>query len=331
MKIWNLPLVEFIPFDELEETRPVVVVSTTGAWEAVADDLHHLNIADRVEIKEATVHHWLNLSAKLQPAIANLEMPIVYAVGGGLAVDAAKYIANGLQLPLTCLPTALSADAFLTPFSGVRHAGCVTFLETKPPDRLIVDLDVWAVAPENLRTAGICELLSIATSLWDWEFAAENGQNPEGMELIPWVADAAQAILDGGLECAEPAGAGDDEGLKQLLDCMALAVQLCNQIGHTRPKEGSEHYFSYAVENLLGKSLPHGELIATGILLMAEFQDQESEELEAALQACHVPLGNIPEDVVGAALQGLPAYARKHDLPYGIAHEKNNSNYILTA
>ena len=45
MKIWNLPLVEFIPFDELEEERPVIIVTTTGAWEAVAEDLKHLNIA----------------------------------------------------------------------------------------------------------------------------------------------------------------------------------------------------------------------------------------------------------------------------------------------
>jgi len=54
---------------------------------------------------------------------------------------------------------------------------------------------------------------------------------------------------------------------------------------------------------------------------MAEFQDQDTEELEAALEACHIPLENIPEDVLGATLKGLPAYVRNHELPYGIAHE----------
>jgi glycerol-1-phosphate dehydrogenase [NAD(P)+] len=188
---------------------------------------------------------------------------------------------------------------------------------------LIVDMDVLAVAPEPIRAAGICDVLSIATGLWDWELAAEKGQNPEGMELIPWVADAAQAILDGALECAEAAGAGDDEGLKQLLDCLALEVQLCNQIGHSRPEEGSEHYFAYSVENLMGKGLPHGDLVGPGILLMAEFQEQDTGVLEAALEACHVQLDNIPADVIGATLKGLPDYVRKHDLPYGIAHELN--------
>ena len=114
---------------------------------------------------------------------------------------------------------------------------------------------------------------------------------------------------------------GDPEGLKQLLDCLAMEVQLCNQIGHSRPEEGSEHYFAYAVENLVGKGFPHGDLVGPGILLMGAYQDQNTEELEAALRACHIPLDNIPEDIVGATLVDLPRYVREHDLPYGIAHE----------
>jgi glycerol-1-phosphate dehydrogenase [NAD(P)+] len=321
MKIWNLPLIEFIPYDELEEPHPIILVTTAGAWEAVSDDLKQLPIASHLWVTEASVPHWLNLTTVLQPEMVNLESPIVYAVGGGLAVDAAKYIANGLNLPLTSLPTALSVDAFLTWASGVRHEGCVQYLETKVPERLIVDMAVLAAAPKAIRAAGICDVLSIATGLWDWELAAEKGKNPEGMELIPWVADAAQAILDGALECAEAAGMGDDEGLKQLLDCLALEVQLCNQIGHSRPEEGSEHYFAYSVENLVGKGLPHGDLVGPGIILMAAYQEQDVDLLEAALQACHVSLDQIPADIIGATIQGLPAYVRKHDLPYGIAHE----------
>lgn len=321
MKIWNLPVTEFIPFDELEEGHPVVVVTTAGAWESVAEDLKQLNIVSRVDVSEATLHQWVNLTANLQPKVNELESPVIYSIGGGLAVDAAKYIAKGLNLPLTCLPTALSVDAFLTWTSGVRHEGCVEYMETKSPERLIIDMDVLATAPENIRAAGICDVLSIATGLWDWELAAEKGENPEGMELVPWVADAAQAILDGALECAEAAGAGDPDAIKQLLDCLALEVQLCNQIGHSRPEEGSEHYFAYSVENLLGEGLPHGNLVGPGILLMAEFQDQDTSQLESALEACHIPLDNIPEDLIGATLSSLPGYVRKHELPYGIAHE----------
>jgi len=330
MRIWNLPVVDFIPFDALEEERPIILVTTDGAWQAVADDLQHLDIVWRANITEATIHQWVNNTTEIQSQIINPpeaspipnhQSPIIYAVGGGLAVDAAKYIAYHTGLELVSLPTALSVDAFLTWASGVRAEGCVKYLETQPPQRLIMDVDVLAVAPEGIRAAGICDVLSIATGLWDWELAAEQGKNPEGMELIPWAADAAQSILDGALECAEAAGAGDAEGLKQLLDCLAMEVQLRNQIGHSRPEQGSEHYFAYSVENYLGKSLPHGDLVGPGILLMAEFQDQDTYALERALKACHIPLDTIPEDVVGLTLKGLPDYVRKHDLPYGIVHE----------
>ncbi len=321
MRIWNLPLIDFIALDEIEEDTPVAVVTTEGAWDSVAEDLEQLDIFWRENVKQATVQHYATLTARLGQAAADRDPFMIYAVGGGLAVDAAKYVANALSVPHTCLPTALSSDAFLTCASGVRHRGCVAYIETRPPDRLFVDLDVLAVAPEPLRAAGICDVLSIATGLWDWELAAEKEMNPEGMELIPWVADAAQAILDGALECAQAAGVGDEEGLKQLLDCLALEVQLCNQIGHSRPEEGSEHYFAYSVENLLGPGWSHGSLVGPGILLMAEFQGQDTRELERALRDCHIPLEAIPEDVLGSTLVGLPAYVREHNLPYGIAHE----------
>ncbi len=321
MRIWNLPVVEYIPFDELEEEQPVALVTTEGAWEVIADDLTHFDIRWRIKVTDATIPHFVTLTNQLEQVLKNESPLVIYSVGGGLAVDAAKYIANALNIRLVCLPTALSVDAFLTWTSGIRHHGCVKYIETKTPDRLIIDVDVLATAPAEIRAAGICDVLSIATGLWDWEFAAEKEKNPEGMELIPWVADVAQAILDGGLECAEAAGAGDEEGLRELMDCLALEVQLCNQVGHSRPEEGSEHYFAYSVENLMGKGLPHGDLVGPGILLMAEFQEQETQELEEALKACHIPLENIPEDIIGATLMGLPEYVREHQLPYGIAHE----------
>ncbi|MBN1665647.1 MAG: iron-containing alcohol dehydrogenase [Anaerolineales bacterium] len=320
MKIWNIPIIDLIACDEFAETQPVVVITTAGAWEAVAGDLQALPVLHRVWVETATEAAWRQQIGALKAAVPQLPEASIYAIGGGLAFDAAKYFAHQLNRPLVGIPTALSVDAFLTWASGVRVGGCVQYLETKPPERLIIDLDVLAAAPAAIRAAGICDVLSIATGLWDWEYAAEKGQNPEGMELIPWAADAALAILDGALECADAAGAGDPDGLKQLLDCLAMEVQLCNQLGHSRPEEGSEHYFAYSAENLMGKGLPHGDLVGPGIVLMAEFQEQETAPLEGALQACHIPLDRIPEDVVGATLRGLPAYVRKHKLPYGIAH-----------
>jgi glycerol-1-phosphate dehydrogenase [NAD(P)+] len=319
--IWSVPGIEFQSFDEITETRPVILVTTPGSWGAVKTDLQSLQIAHSYTIQSATASKWMEMSAEVLANKSNLEDPVIYAVGGGLPVDAAKYLSHHTSLPLYSLPTALSVDAFFTWASAVRHDGCVTYLETRPPDKVVIDFDVLSTAPETIRAAGICDVLSIATALWDWEYAEEMGENTEGLELIPWAADAAQAVLQGALECAEAAGAGDAGGLKQLLDCLALEAQLCNLIGHSRPQEGSEHYFAYAVENYLEKRPPQAHLVGPGIMLMAERQEQEVEELRYALTACHIPLNQIPSDIITKTLKGLPEYVLKHNQPFGIAHQ----------
>jgi glycerol-1-phosphate dehydrogenase [NAD(P)+] len=314
--IHNLPRVEMRPFESLEESRRALVVTSGPAWRAVAHRLHGLDVLDRVEVSGATAEAWDALAAGADLAAAE----VAYAVGGGLAADAAKYMAARHGLALVVLPTALSVDAFLTATSGVRADGCVRYLPSKVPETLILDLDVVAAAPPGVRAAGITDVLSIATGCWDWQFAEEQGQNPPGMTFIPWVYDAAQAILRGALDCAEAAGRGDRDGLKALYDGLALEVQLCNQVGHARPEEGSEHYFAYAAENLTGHGLPHGDLVGPGILLAARLQGQDTRALEAALRACNVPLDRIAPEATAATLRDLPDYARRHRLPFGIAH-----------
>ncbi len=315
-KLPNLPLVHLMPFSEVDEKRPALLITSTPAWNAVKGHLRGLNVVAMLDVTEATPAAWdLLLSSSSTP-----EMEIVYAVGGGLTADAAKYMARKLNLPLTVLPTALSVDAFITAASGIRRDGCVYYIETKVPETLILDLDVIAAAPAHIRAAGITDVMSIATGSWDWKFAHERGQNPPGMEFIPWVYENAQSILNGVLDCAAAAGRGDQEGLKTLYDCLAMEVQLCNQVGHARPEEGSEHYFAYCAENYTGHGWPHGDLVGPGIMLMSRLQGQATERYESALRACRIPLDRIPADLTAKTLKNLPSYCKKHGLAFGLAH-----------
>lgn len=101
-----------------------------------------------------------------------------------------------LGLLLVCLPTALAVNAFLIWASGLRQEGLVVYLETLPPGKL---LEIIRRVPPSIRAAGICDVLSIATGCRDWQFAEQQSQNPAGMQLIPYVYNAAQAILQGAL------------------------------------------------------------------------------------------------------------------------------------
>lgn len=316
--IWPISKIDLISLEEVVETRPVALVYSEPAWQEVKDKLR-LPVAWEIDIQKASESYW-------RAQLDEMKGEVVYAVGGGLPADAAKYLAAARDLPLVCVPTALSVDAFVTWASGVRESGGVKYLETKVPENLLVDLDVIAAAPAFIRAAGICDVLSIATGSWDWRFAEEKGMNPPEMPYSAYVDQAAQAILQGALDCAEAAGRGSRAGLKQLLDVIALEVQLCNQVGHSRPEEGSEHYFAYAVENELGYGLPHAELLGPGILAIAQIQGQDTRPLKEAMLGCQINLGRVPQDILIHTLKHLPDYSRKHDLPYGIAHELNEEH-----
>jgi glycerol-1-phosphate dehydrogenase [NAD(P)+] len=314
-KVHPLPSIELMPVSVIDERRSVLLITSSPAWNAVKGGLR-LEITSQLEPLKATTQHW---DALITPQPNPAE--VVYAVGGGLVADAGKYIASRLDLSLVLVPTALTVDAFFTATAGVREKGCVTYIEAHPPDRVVVDFEVIASAPPSLRAAGISDVLSILTGSWDWQFAHQRSMNPPGMEFIPWVYESAQSILHGALDCAEAAGSGDPAGLKQLLDCLCMEVQLCNQVGHARPEEGSEHYFAYCAEqHVTGAGWSHADLLAPGILLMAELQGQVTHACEAALLACHVPINRIPPEAVESTLLELPVYCQRHNLPFGLAH-----------
>ena len=317
--IYPVPHQELMPVQAIVEKRPVALVTNQGAWDAVKDILN-LPITWKVCVQGATTNYWDALLAQMQGEV-------IYAVGGGLSVDTAKYLGAKKNLPVICVPTALSVDAFTAWSSGVRVNGCVEYITTKVVDKLIVDLDVIASAPPFIRAAAICDLLSIATGRWDWRFALERGKNPPAQEFIPYIDTLAGAILQGTLDCAEAAGRGDKGGLRQLLDCVILETQMLNQIGHARPEEGSEHYFAYLAENFTGPGLLHANLVCPGILIFAHLQGQDIQPLKTAMRQCNIPLNAISEKHIRETLAGLPTYCEHHSLAYGKAHTLKESDW----
>lgn len=319
-EIWPVPIQKFKSFKEIDEKQPVALVTSQAAWDAVKD-LLHLPIVWQVDVQRATTEYWESL-------MEDFKGEVIYAVGGGLPADTAKYIGMKKELKVVCLPTALSVDAFTAWSSGVRVKGCVEYITTKIVDELVIDFDVIANAPPFIRAAAICDLLSIATGRWDWKFSEEKGKNPPEQKFIPYIDRMAESILQGTINCAEAAGKGAKDGLKQLLDCVILETKMLNQIGHARPEEGSEHYFAYLVENFTGPGHPHANLVCPGILVMAAIQGQNIADLKRTMQHCSIPLNTIPHDTIKETLKQLPQYSIEHELAYGIAHALTEKDWI---
>ncbi len=303
--IYPLPELVYIPIHDWQEEDTVIVIKQEAAWQALHPRDLDWDIGIDLNAPLVATEEAFDLLVDQADGMGD----IIYAVGGGVTVDAAKYIANELELPLISVPTALSVDAFFTSSSGVRKEGCVRYIETLAPEIMLLDLDVIGRAPQSVRAAGIVDVLSIAIGCFDWKLGEARGKNPSSEKYDPNIDALAEAILQIALACAEAAGQGDPQGLKSLINALAMEVQLCNLIGHSRPEEGSEHYFAYCAEALSDDTThAHGEFVGPGIVLMAERQSQDVTQLHRALDAANVD------------------YVRKHSLPYGIAWELAKSN-----
>lgn len=315
--IWNLPRIELRPLSSVTETRPAAVLTGNRAWDAVGS-LLNLPVVVQAEPYTARADALNQLANNLPEHVE-----VVYGIGGGLASDVAKYVAWKNDLPCVVIPTALSVDGFFTALVAVREDNSVHYETTGPAERVIVDMDVVANAPRHIRGTGIVEILSMTTGLLDWQYAARMQKNTPRERFQPWAASIAAGIAQQAYKIAKGVGEGRPDALRNLLDLIAIEVQLTNQLGHNRPQEGSEQYFAYAIEPKAarGAGIPYADLVGPGILIAAALHNQDIEPIRDTLLDAGVRLGQLRRDDIVDTLRDLPKYAHENNLPYSIVHD----------
>ncbi|HLA17160.1 MAG TPA: iron-containing alcohol dehydrogenase [Candidatus Limnocylindrales bacterium] len=245
----------------------------------------------------------------------------IVGIGGGMVVDAAKYLAWRSGLPLLLAPSIVSVDAVVTNTIAVRRGGSVVYEGFVVADAIVADLELIAGAPVRLNRAGIGDLLSIHTGLFDWRLGAAAGR----IAFDDEIAQRAGAVLERLYGLAADIHAVTDEALETILRGYVEVNELCLRAGHSGPEEGSEHYLAYHLEAGAGRSFIHGELIGLGAVLMARLQENDPEVVVTFLDTCGVAWRpadqGIDQEVLRAALGELPAFVREAGLPYSIIDE----------
>ncbi|MBK8020701.1 MAG: iron-containing alcohol dehydrogenase [Chloroflexi bacterium] len=312
--IWSLPKIDIQNLTSVQETRPTALLTGRRSWAGVSP-LLELPLIVQAEPERVAPDYLDGLANELPP-----QVKVVYGVGGGMVADCAKYIAFKRGLPAVIIPTALSVDGFFTPIVAARMDDSVHYVETGPAERIIIDWDVIRAAPPYFRGAAIVELLTIVTGILDWKYAAENKKNTPDTRFIPWAAGLMAGIAQQAFKIAKGVGQGELEALSNLLDLICMEVQLTNQMGHTRPQEGSEQYFAYAVEPRAGRGrpVPYADMVGPGILLAAALHNQDVTPIRETLVNAGIRINQLRLQDIVDTMKTLPQYVRKHDLPFSI-------------
>ena len=207
----------------------------------------------------------------------------VIGIGGGKAVDAAKYFSWQRKLRLVTVPTVTSVDAFVTPAAGIRVNHEVVYMGQATPDPLVIDYDVLRTAPATLNIAGIGDLLSMHTATFDWEYAEQKGQStfPFSKQDVKRARD----ILSDLYTILPEIKNTTDTGLRAIAEGYMKLNTICLPVGHYRVEEGSEHFLFYELEERLKRPFIHGHIVGLGIYLMSRLQNNQPEHITRVMDA----------------------------------------------
>ncbi len=255
----------------------------------------------------------------------------VLGVGGGAAMDMAKFISWKRSIPLYLVPTIASVDASVTSSIAVRVEGKVRYVGKVEPVMVGVDFSVVQSAPVHLNRAGVGDILSIHTALWDWKRSSERGKDPYNRETV----SAASAMLGRMEDAASDLRDVSENGIRLLFDLYNEENDLCEQWGNSRPEEGSEHFFAYNLEYLTGQNFVHGELVCLGVYVLSHIQRNQPEWVHNFMNAVGVRYRlselNISTEAFRETLLTLRDFVEKEKYFYTVINEKKIDGSLVDA
>jgi glycerol-1-phosphate dehydrogenase [NAD(P)+] len=271
---------------------------------------------DATTLDAEVLDHVLQMAPTDQPVIG---------VGGGVAMDTAKWVGWSHQVPLYLVPSSISVDASVTNMIAVRDGGVVRYQGFAVPERVFVDFDVIHTAPIHLNRAGVGDLLSIHTGSFDWRLGASAGT----VSFNADVAAAAASILEATVLAAEEIAMVSKSAVVTLMSGYCDINDMTVAQGHAQMEEGSEHYFAYLAEQVTGRSFVHGELVVLGVVLMSRWQ--ENDEALVLDTATRTKVRWRPEEIglssneLRTILRELPEFVVEMALPYSVINERSVS------
>ena len=309
--------------------RPrMLVVTMEDLWPLFRDSLPADAIPYMVRSMERTA---------LETDLATLsDIASVVGLGGGQAIDAAKYFAWRLNLPLFQFPTSLSVDAAFGHRAALRDEGVVKYVGWAVPETVYIDLDIIESAPRALNIAGVGDVFCFITGVMDWRYAEARGKCEPRWPYDESLAAISLAKAEAALVELDEVKTLSPRGIRIMVDALKWGGASFHGAGwNPRHIEGVEHYIFYALEAGTGKTFLHGQAVCLGLVLGAMMHGQRLDELLGAVTHLGIDIRPAAMDVtwpdVFDAMRGLKVFVERERLAYGIANDFDVTDEFLNA
>jgi glycerol-1-phosphate dehydrogenase [NAD(P)+] len=200
----------------------------------------------------------------------------IVAVGGGMAIDYAKYAGFLTKRPVIAVPTALSNDGFASPGASLKVAGKRTSCPARIPFGVVLDTAVIAKSPPRFTYSGIGDLLTKYSAVTDWKLSYwETGEQVNDFAVLIALQSVENLVNhpDKSIE--------DLEFLKLMAGALVMSGVSMEVSGSSRPASGSEHLISHAYDKVADRPSMHG--LQVGVALIGTMWLQEHPKLEQVM------------------------------------------------
>jgi glycerol-1-phosphate dehydrogenase [NAD(P)+] len=237
----------------------------------------------------------------IEERIKTSKPEVLFAVGGGTKIDAAKLSSACRGVPFISVPTTLSHDGIASPLASVKGLDKPYSIMAQAPLAIIADTDVIAQAPWRLVISGCGDVIAKFTAVKDWQLAHAEKNEYYG-EYAASLALMSTKLVMQNAELIQP---GNEEGLRVLLEALVSCGVAMSIAGSSRPCSGSEHLFSHALDMLNCHHAMHGEQCGVGSVLTAYLHNANWQQIRSTLKQVGAPttareLGVEDKDVVKA-------------------------------
>lgn len=258
-------------------------VAIIGGKTALEKSLARLELAIKDAGLEITTTEWYGGEASYSNIDRLAELAevqaadMIFAVGGGRAIDTGKTVAGKLAKPIFTFPTIASNCA---PTSAVavlyhdNHESAGSYRLDAPAVHAFADSTIIAEAPAEYIWAGIGDAISkeveASFSAQDRELAYKNQM---GVHIVQGTNDR---VIQYGVEALEAAKAHQESVAIDniLLEILGTTSYTSVLVDHDYNGHFA-HSFYYGVTSLpQGKDHLHGEIVSYGVLIVLELAKQ---------------------------------------------------------
>lgn len=258
----------------------------------------------------------------------------VVGIGGGQAVDAAKFFSWKSNAKLFQVPTSMSVNAAFGHRFAARIDGNINYIGWTTPEAVYVDFDIIKNAPKLFNRSGICEIMCYHTAHLDWKYADKVGKCEKKWAYDQQAVNEAKSVLDYMLEGIDDIKEVNDNGIIRLMNANSWGGPAFHNFGwNPRPIEGTDHFVFYSLEYHTKKSYIHGQPVNMGVYVGSLLHNSKAEEMldyiiRAGVDIRPDSMGITWEDMANALIK-MKEYINRIGLWHSIAHDKSiDENFI---